>query len=183
MSLRGGKVWSSCGGADLVKSGEKRPRVTILRKEFAIAIAYINQQSALLVFTQHDNNRKPNRRRISYIPWDVNYHAKQRGTFILSDMASSSRLDWMQHFFSMCHREDDITSSMVDLKPTPPFSRAERGLEAATQSRDIIHPSAASTATLTRMREAGRHQPVLGNLCLTTAMLRCGAGPDYFLHA
>ena len=29
---------------NLVKSAEKRPRETILRKEFAIAIAYINQQ-------------------------------------------------------------------------------------------------------------------------------------------
>ena len=29
---------------NLVKSAEKRPRETILRKEFAIAIAYINEQ-------------------------------------------------------------------------------------------------------------------------------------------
>ena len=29
---------------NLVKSAEKRPRETILRKEFAIAVAYINQQ-------------------------------------------------------------------------------------------------------------------------------------------
>ena len=29
---------------NLVKSAEKRPRETILRKEFAISIAYINQQ-------------------------------------------------------------------------------------------------------------------------------------------
>ncbi|KAL0020959.1 hypothetical protein WJX79_009568 [Trebouxia sp. C0005] len=82
---------------NLVKSGEKRPRETILRKEFAIAIAYINQQ-------------KPEQERISYIPWDFNYHAKQRGTFILSDMASviKTGLD-ATSFFSMCHREDDIT--------------------------------------------------------------------------
>ncbi|DBB09417.1 hypothetical protein WJX82_010315 [Trebouxia sp. C0006] len=82
---------------NLVKSGEKRPRETILRKEFAIAIAYINQQ-------------KPEEERISYIPWDFNYHAKQRGTFILSDMASVIRtgLD-ATSFFSMCQREDDIT--------------------------------------------------------------------------
>ena len=32
---------------NLVKSAEKRPRETILRKEFAIAIAYINQQVQL----------------------------------------------------------------------------------------------------------------------------------------
>lgn len=82
---------------NLVKSGEKRPRETILRKEFAIAIAYINQQ-------------KPDQERISYIPWDFNYHAKQRGTFILSDMASviKTGLD-ATSFFSMCQREDDIT--------------------------------------------------------------------------
>ncbi|DBA74413.1 TPA: hypothetical protein ACH3X1_011168 [Trebouxia sp. C0004] len=82
---------------NLVKSGEKRPRETILRKEFAIAIAYINQQ-------------RPERERISYIPWDFNYHAKQRGTFILADMASviKTGLD-ATSFFSMCQQEDDIT--------------------------------------------------------------------------
>lgn len=31
--------------------------------------------------------QKPETESISYIPWDFNYHAKQRGSFILSDMA------------------------------------------------------------------------------------------------
>jgi len=57
--------------------------------------------------------QKPEEERISYIPWDFNYHAKQRGTFILSDMASVIRtgLD-ATSFFSMCQREDDITKQV-----------------------------------------------------------------------
>eukprot|EP00891_Asterochloris_glomerata_P001020 jgi/Astpho2/1020/e_gw1.00016.22.1_t len=58
----------------LVKSAEKRPRETILRKEFNTAISYINQQ------------RRP-KEHISYIPWDFNYHAKQQGNHILADIA------------------------------------------------------------------------------------------------
>lgn len=35
---------------NLVKSAEKRPRETILRKEFAISVAYINQQVLITFF-------------------------------------------------------------------------------------------------------------------------------------
>lgn len=39
--------------------------------------------------------------RISYIPWDFNYHAKQRSSFILADMASviKTSLDATSLFF------------------------------------------------------------------------------------
>ncbi|KAK9823645.1 hypothetical protein WJX72_004414 [[Myrmecia] bisecta] len=58
---------------NLVRSQEKRPRETILRREFATAINYLNQQagdSACIV----------------YRPWDFNLHAKQRGSHILAAM-------------------------------------------------------------------------------------------------
>ena len=57
--------------------------------------------------------QEPEQQRISYIPWDFNYHAKQRGTFILADMASviKTGLD-ATSFFSMCQREDDASKQV-----------------------------------------------------------------------
>jgi len=44
---------------NLVKSAEKRPRETILRKEFAISIAYINQQVCALYMHDQRGLCKP----------------------------------------------------------------------------------------------------------------------------
>ena len=57
--------------------------------------------------------QKAEQEHISYIPWDFNYHAKQRGTFILSDMASviNTGLE-ATSFFAMCQRENDLTKQV-----------------------------------------------------------------------
>ena len=51
--------------------------------------------------------QQPKAQRISYIPWDFNYHAKQRSSFILADMASviKTGLDATSFFF-MCPGDD-----------------------------------------------------------------------------
>ena len=51
--------------------------------------------------------QKADSQRISYIPWDFNYHAKQRSSFILADMASviNTGLDATSFFF-ICPADD-----------------------------------------------------------------------------
>ena len=52
--------------------------------------------------------QKAEQQRISYIPWDFNYHAKQRGTLILADMAAVIQTGLQAtSFFAMSHHEDD----------------------------------------------------------------------------
>lgn len=52
---------------------------------------------------------------ISYIPWDFNYHAKQRSSFILADMASviTTGLDATGFFF--IRPADDSTVPQVTI--------------------------------------------------------------------
>ena len=49
----------------------------------------------------HAAMQRADSQRISYIPWDFNYHAKQRSSFILADMASviNTGLDATSFFF------------------------------------------------------------------------------------
>ena len=60
--------------------------------------------------------QKPEAQRISYIPWDFNYHAKQRSSFILADMASviKTGLDATSFFF-ICPADDIIAEQVICL--------------------------------------------------------------------
>ena len=61
--------------------------------------------------------QKADSRRISYIPWDFNYHARQRSSFILADMASviNTGLDATSFFFM--RPSDDSSAHQVRCLP------------------------------------------------------------------
>ena len=53
--------------------------------------------------------------RISYIPWDFNYHAKQRSSFILADMASVIRTGLDATGFFFIRPADDSSAPQVTI--------------------------------------------------------------------
>ncbi|KAG2485099.1 hypothetical protein HYH03_016195 [Edaphochlamys debaryana] len=65
---------------NLLKSKERRPRETLLRRELAAAIAQLNAA------------RGRGRPHIVYIPWDFSKHAKQSGANLLGELLAITRL-------------------------------------------------------------------------------------------
>lgn len=64
---------------NLLKSKERRPRETLLRKELAAAVVMLNAQM-------------PSNQQLVYIPWDFNKYARQPGANILLEISTVTRM-------------------------------------------------------------------------------------------
>ncbi|CAK9144660.1 unnamed protein product [Ilex paraguariensis] len=73
---------------NLIKTREKKPRESILRAEFANAIAFINKNLA------KDN-------RLKFLHWDLNKHSRNKGTNALSTLGkvAANALEWTGFFY------------------------------------------------------------------------------------